>query len=174
MCSVFGALNGNLLVGPRLLFAMAEDKLVPEALGRVHARYHTPALAILVLAFWACLLVVAATTIKEGLGWLKGKDVFDMLTDFAMFGAIIFETLAVSTIFVFRWRLPNVERPYRCVGYPWVPAVYVIGLALVTVTLFMKQIEMSLAGVGFIALGGVVYLVFLRPSESDAGAAGTG
>jgi amino acid transporter len=58
MISVFGALNGNLLVGPRLLYAMGEDGLAPRALGAVHANYRTPALAILVMAGWACLLVL--------------------------------------------------------------------------------------------------------------------
>jgi amino acid transporter len=59
MCSVFGALNGNLLVGPRMLYAMGEDGLAPRALGRVHPRYHTPAVAILVMAVWGSLLVLA-------------------------------------------------------------------------------------------------------------------
>src|SRR5262249_53037782 len=59
MCSVFGALNGNLLVGPRLLYAMGEDGLAPRALGAVHPRFRTPALAILVLAAWSVFLVLA-------------------------------------------------------------------------------------------------------------------
>src|SRR2546422_9680739 len=80
MCSVFGTLNGNLLVGPRLLYAMGEDKLVPEVLGRVHPHYRTPALAILVLAVWSCLLVVVATVV-QGLGLIK-DDVVDVLTNF--------------------------------------------------------------------------------------------
>jgi amino acid transporter len=164
MCSVFGALNGNLLVGPRLLYAMGEDKLVPEALARVHPHYRTPALAILVMASWACVLVVAAA-LGRGLPFMGNRDVFDLLTDYSMFGATIFETLAVTTIFVFRRRLPNAERPYRCVGYPWVPAVYVVGLALVTVYLFLDKTVVSLVGVGFIAAGGLVYWLFLRPSD---------
>src|SRR5262249_2668954 len=65
MCSVFGALNGNLLVGPRLLYAMGEDGLAPRSLGAVHPRYHTPVLAILVLAVWASLLVIAAAALTQ-------------------------------------------------------------------------------------------------------------
>src|SRR5438132_10994839 len=60
MCSVFGALNGNLLVGPRLLYAMGEDGLAPRALGNVHPRFRTPALAILVMGLWSSLLVLLA------------------------------------------------------------------------------------------------------------------
>src|SRR5438445_4449760 len=152
MCSVFGALNGNLLVGPRLLYAMGEDRLAPRALGAVHRRYHTPALAILVMAGWACILVLAAAVLTRNdlpiltagewtidLNMPKDKSVFDVLTDFAMFGAVIFETIAVLTIFVFRWRMPDAERPYRCPGYPLVPALYVILPAFLLGNMFFRQ-----------------------------------
>jgi amino acid transporter len=157
MGSVFGALNGNLLVGPRLLFAMGEDGLAPRALGVVHPRYRTPALAIIVLAIWSALLVLAVALLTD-IGWLKeSKSHFDRLTDFAMFGAVIFETLAVVSIFIFRRRRPDAERPYRCLGYPVVPALYVILPACVLVNMFLDQTVESLAGVGFIALGALVY-----------------
>ncbi len=157
MCSVFGALNGNLLVGPRLLYAMGEDRLAPRALGVVHARYHTPALAIAVLAAWSSLQVVTVALLTW-LGWLEeSKSHFDRLTDFAMFGAVIFETLAVISIFIFRRRWAGVERPYRCPGYPLVPALYVILPAFVLVNMFVHERIEALAGVGFIALGAMVY-----------------
>jgi amino acid transporter len=175
MCSVFGALNGNLLVGPRLLYAMGEDGLAPRALGAVHPRYHTPALAILVLAAWAALLVVAGAVLKAypfptlALGPLvldlnapPSKSLFDMLTDFAMFGVVIFESLALSTIFVFRYRFPKAERPYRCPGYPLVPALYIAILACVAGNMFSEQRTEALAGVGFIAVGAAVYWILGR------------
>jgi amino acid transporter len=157
MCSVFGSLNGNLLVGPRIIFAMGEDGLVPRALGVVHARYRTPAFAIAILAIWSALQIVTVALLTW-LGWLdETKSHFDMLTDFAMFGAVIFETLAVVSIFIFRRRLPGAERPYRCVGYPIVPALYVILPAFILVNMFIYQQIESLAGVAFIALGAAVY-----------------
>jgi amino acid transporter len=157
MFSVFGALNGNLLVGPRLLYAMGEDGLAPRALGAVHTRYRTPALAIAIMAGWSALLVVGVA-ILDSLGMLeKGEDHFDVLTNFAMFGSVTFETLAVTTIFVFRWRLPNIERPYRCWGYPVVPALYVLIIAAVLVNMFVHQQKQALTGVAFIALGAGVY-----------------
>jgi L-asparagine transporter-like permease len=76
-----------------------------------------------------------------------------------MFGAVVFETLAVTTIFVFRRRLPNVERPYRCWGYPVVPALYLILPAMVLGNMFVHQQAEALTGVGFIALGAIVYYV---------------
>jgi amino acid transporter len=163
MFSVFGALNGNLLVGPRLLYAMGEDGLAPRALGAVHPRFHTPALAILVMAGWSCLLVLGVAILT----WLdvlpRDKSHFDMLTDFAIFGSVTFETVAVTTIFVFRRRLPGAERPYRCPGYPVVPALYVLILSGVLVNMFISQRTEALTGVGFIALGaGVYYLTVYR------------
>jgi amino acid transporter len=157
MISVFGALNGNLLVGPRLLYAMGEDGLAPRALGAVHVTYRTPALAILVMAGWACLLILGVAFLTWCGILREEKSHFDRLTDFAMFGSVVFETLAVTTIFVFRRQLPNVERPYRCWGYPVVPALYLILPAMVLGNMFVHQQMEALTGVGFIALGAAVY-----------------
>ncbi|HJT76659.1 MAG TPA: amino acid permease [Gemmataceae bacterium] len=169
MCSVFGALNGNLLVGPRLLYAMGEDGLAPRALAEVHARYRTPVLAIMVLAAWAALLVLGAAVLAV-VGLLPAdKDPFDVLTDFAMFGSVTFETMAVVSIFVFRRRWPKAERPYRCWGYPVVPALYVVLPALILGNMFVHQRTEALTGVAFVAAGAVVYfLVFRGPAAGEA------
>jgi amino acid transporter len=194
MCSVFGAVNGNLLVGPRVLYAMGEDRLAPKALGAIHPTYHTPAMAIAVVAGWAALLVLLAGAVSDV------KAPFDILTDYVMFGAVIFETLAVTTIFVFRRRYPDGvikdqgplppdleetitvkprpeegilqgrwkgpkpqrERPYRCWGYPYVPALYLILPAFILGNMFVNQQMEALAGTAFILLGTVVYWLFLR------------
>ena len=162
MCSVFGALNGNLLVGPRLLYAMGEDGLAPRALARVLPGWRTPALAIIVEAVWAALLVVVVAVLTS-VGVLdEKKSHFDMLTDFAMFGAVIFETMAVVSIFIFRWRYPDAPRPYRCWGYPVTPALYVILPAWLLTMMFVNQRVESLTGLGFIALGTVVYFLVFR------------
>jgi amino acid transporter len=160
MCSVFGALNGNLLVGPRLLYAMGEDRLAPPELGAVHPRYHTPAVAILVMAGWAIGLVLVVAVLTDWGVLESGKSHFDILTDFAMFGSVTFETLAVSTIFRFRRKLPNMPRPYRCWGYPVVPALYMVLPALVLGNMFLNHTLEALTGAGFIALGAVVYWAF--------------
>jgi amino acid transporter len=159
MCSVFGALNGNLLVGPRLLYAMGEDGLAPRALGAVHPRYHTPALAIFVMGVWASVLVlIAAILYSEG-----KKPIFDVLTDLAMFGSVTFETMAVASIFVIRRKFPDVERPYRCWGYPVVPSLYVLVMALVFVNMFVDPHarQEALMGAGFVGVGALIY--FLSP-----------
>jgi APA family basic amino acid/polyamine antiporter len=162
MCSVFGALNGNLLVGPRVLYAMGEDGLAPPALREVHARYRTPALAICVMAGWACVLVVGVALLTQ-LGALSAaKSHFDRLTDFAMFGAIIFETMAVASVFVFRRIHPEAERPYRCWGYPVVPLLYVILPIFVLSNMFLDQPVEAFVGLAFIAMGVAVYVLVER------------
>jgi amino acid transporter len=162
MASTFGAINGNLLVGPRVLYAMGEDRLAPPSLAAIHPRYCTPALAILVMAAWAAVMVLSVTVLTELDLLSREKDHFNILTDFAMFGAVVFETMAVASIFVFRHRQPAADRPYRCPGYPWVPLLYVLIMALVLASYFLneKQRQEALIGLGFIAVGaGIYYLI---------------
>ena len=179
MTSVFGSLNGNLLVGPRLLYAMGHDRLAPAGLAEVHPRYQTPLRATAVLAGWSCLMVMCVGALTQyrlpvlplgvadlDLNLPPGKAPFDVVTDFAMFGAVTFETLAVASIFVFRRRIPATpeNRPYRCWGYPVVPILYVILMGGVLVTFFATEQQRSEAriGLGFIALGAAVYLLMYR------------
>jgi amino acid transporter len=166
--STFGALNGNLLVGPRTLYAMGEDGLAPRALAEVHPRYHTPVVATAVLAAWSILQVLVGAALVEAGVMAQGKPLFDVLTDFAMFGAVVFETMAVASIFVFRRTRPGAERPYRCVGYPVVPLVYVLCFMGVLASYFAtaeKRIE-AYSGLGFVVAGAVVYGLFLRRRAS--------
>jgi amino acid transporter len=177
MTSVFGALNGNLLVGPRLLYAMGKDGLAPRRLHELHPRFETPALATFVLAAWSCTLVIGLGALLQSdlplfdsgrfdvVGKPIKKSPFDVVTDFAMFGATTFETLAVASIFVLRWKIPVTpeNRPYRCPGYPILPAIYVlILLAVVTNMFFSEQRSEALIGLGFIGLGAVVYVLLFR------------
>jgi amino acid transporter len=172
MISVFGALNGNLLVGPRLLYAMGADGLAPRALNRVHPGYRTPALAIVTTAAWSCLLVLGAAGLTEVGALSRDVDHFDLLTDLAMFGAVIFETMAVLSIFMFRRKRPDAERPYRCWGYPWVPALYVVLPAFILFMTFLSKAMLSLSATAFIGLGVGVYfaLGLYRTPPDTAGA----
>jgi basic amino acid/polyamine antiporter, APA family len=169
MISVFGALNGNLLTGPRVLYALGGDGLAPPVLNRVHPRFHTPAIAIMVEAIWSALLVliVGYLTDREDV-FPTGKDGFDILTDFAMFGAVLFETLAVLSIFVFRWRMPDAPRPYRCPGYPIVPILYtVLPLYIVINTVVQPDAQVeAVSALVFTGLSAMFYAVFLdKPGE---------
>jgi amino acid transporter len=171
MISVFGALNGNLLAGPRVLYALGGDGLAPSVLNRVHPRFHTPALAIIVEAVWSALLVLVVGMLTDrGDVFPKDKGGFDVLTDFAMFGAVLFETLAVVSIFVFRWRMPDAPRSYRCPGYPIVPILYTLLPAYIVVnTVVQKDTRVeAISALVFTGLMAMVYAIFLDtpPSES--------
>lgn len=173
MTSVFGSLNGNLLVGPRVLFAMGKDSLAPRVLSRLHTRFGTPAIATAVLAGWSCCLVLGLAVLLQsdfklfntGQITADGKPVkkspFDVVTDFAMFGAVAFETLAVASMFVFRRRIPPTpeNRPYRCWGYPVVPALYIVIMMGVFANMFYtpEQRGEATIGLAFIGLGAMVY-----------------
>jgi basic amino acid/polyamine antiporter, APA family len=175
--STFGALNGNILVGPRTLFAMGRDGLAPGRLMRVHPRYHTPAAASVVLSLWSAGLVLGGAALTRFrfpefhfFGWMidpnlpERKPLFDVLTDYAMFGAVVFETMAVVSIFVFRWKRPDAERPYRCLGYPFTPAIYLICFVGLLASYFVnqeKRVE-AYSGLAFALLGAAVYGLFLR------------
>lgn len=188
MCSVFGSLNGNILVGPRLLFAMGRDGLAPQRLMRLHPKYQTPALATAVFVGWSCLLVICVGTLTQfrlpaiqimpataqagpvmlDINLPAGKAPFDVVTDFAMFGAVAFETLVIAAIFVFRWRIPLAPRSYCCLGYPVVPALYVLIMAAVLANMFNnpEQRSESIVGLGFIAIGAVVYQVLFAGTQA--------
>jgi L-asparagine transporter-like permease len=92
------------------------------------------------------------------------KDLFDVLTDYAMFGAVVFETMAVVSIFVFRWKRPDAERPYRCPGYPFTPMIYLICFVGLLASYFVneKQRIEAYSGLGFALLGAAIYGLFLR------------
>jgi APA family basic amino acid/polyamine antiporter len=114
LCSVFGALNGNILAKPRVAYAMARDGLTFGFLGRAHPRWSTPHFAILIQAGMAVVLVVLL------------RD-FDAITTYFVvveWSALLF---AVAAVFVLRARMPDAPRPFRTPGYPWVPLAFLIG-----------------------------------------------
>jgi amino acid transporter len=156
---------------------MGHDGLAPRKLQELHPRFGTPAVATFVLAAWSCILVLGLGALLQsdlplfdsGQVGPDGKPIkkspFDVVTDFAMFGATTFETLAVASVFVFRWKIPVTpeNRPYRCWGYPVLPAVYVVILGAVVANMFFsEQQSEALIGLGFIGVGAFVYLGLFR------------
>jgi amino acid transporter len=188
MCSTFIALNGNALAGPRAYFAMARDGLFPAALCRVHARFQTPANAILSQGIWASLLIIAGTVLimvpPSGrelalpawvvAAWkkLNEKPLYDLLYTYVIFGAHIFYMLAVASVFVLRARRPDLPRPYRTLGYPVTPLLYVAAeLLLLGNMLYDTESRVpSLVGLG-IVVAGVPAFAFFRRSTRTVGRA---
>ncbi len=152
LCSTFGAANSNLLTGPRIYFAMARDGLLPSSIRQIHGRWQTPANAIWLQGVWTIALIVAAYAWKE-----KPIDAFDALTDFVIFGGTAFYALTVSAVFVFRWTHPEWGRPYRTVGYPLTPTIYLLGCSAALVSMLAEKYVQTLAGTTLIGAGVVFY-----------------
>jgi basic amino acid/polyamine antiporter, APA family len=129
MISMFGALNSNLLAGPRIYFAMARDGLLPRAISDVHGRFQTPTNAIIAQSVWSIIQIVVVFVIAA-----DPKDAFDTLTNFVVLGGTIFYALVVAAVIVLRFRLPNHERPYATWGYPVTPIIYLLVALLVIVS----------------------------------------
>lgn len=151
-CSTFGATNSNMITGPRIYFAMARDGLLPRAISRVNARFHTPVNAILIQCVWTVILVVVAYAWKDDPG-----DAFDALTNYVIFGGLIFYSMAVGAVFVLRRKLPDLPRPYKTLGYPVTPALYLMMFGLVMVSLLYETPWESAAGFILIAAGCLFY-----------------
>src|SRR5262249_30792554 len=120
MCSTFGGINSNLLLGPRVAFAMGRDRVFFQSLGRVHAVYRTPAIAIVIEALMSVALVVTSGILVECVSGFEDKTIFAMLTDFVIFAASLFYVLGVAAVIVLRYKLPESSRPSRTLGYPFV------------------------------------------------------
>ena len=149
--SAMGALNGSILANARVPYAMAHDGLFFSRMARLHAVSRVPVWAILIQASWACILALSGT--------------FDQLTDYVIFASWIFYGLVTSSVFVLRRKMPAVERPYRTIGYPLVPLVFVlVALWLVINSLFTRPVE-AFVGLALIALGLPVYFYFRRQQK---------
>ncbi len=142
--STFGTAGIYTLTAPRIYFAMANDGVFFRQVTRVHPRYQTPYVAILLQSGWAIALV-----------FLWGT--FERLISYVVFTDWIFFAMTAASVFVFRRKLPTAERPYRTTGYPVTPAIFLsIALLFVLNTLLERPAE-SGAGLLFLALGVPVY-----------------
>jgi APA family basic amino acid/polyamine antiporter len=156
LCSTFGAANSNLLTGPRIYFAMARDGLLPQAICRVHGRWQTPANAIWLQGGWTVVLIAVAYLWEA-----NPTRAFDALTDLVIFGGSLFYALAVASVFVFRRRHPDWSRPYRTLGYPITPCIYLAGISAALVSMLVDKYEQTLAGTTLI-VGGVAFFFWAR------------
>mgnify|MGYP006273036345 CR=1 FL=1 len=162
MLSTLGAINSNLLYGPRVSFAMGRDRVFFSQLGAVHATCRTPAFAIAVQGLMAVVLVCASLGLTAWVSYFKDKSLFDILTNYIVFSASLFYVGAVASVFVLRKKHPEWERPYRTWGYPWLPAAYIAFYAVFLSFVFKGNPGEALIGVGLIAAGWPVYLIWNR------------
>jgi APA family basic amino acid/polyamine antiporter len=171
MISTFGCVNALVLSGGRVYYAMARDGLFFRAAGTTNA-HHVPAVALIAQGIWAALLVLPLTvklhpeTAEPQYGNLYGQ-----LLDYIVPVDLLFYTLMVGSVIVLRIRRPDAERPYRAIGYPVTPIIY-IALAVLLVVNFIV-LSPKVSGIGFlIALSGLpVYWIWSRLGRRPAGAA---
>lgn len=148
LVSVFSAANGLALTGPRMYFAMARDGVFFRALGEVHPRFGTPAVAIAVGGAWAALLTLWGS--------------FEQLLTYVVFASWLFAALAAASVFVLRRRRPDAPRPFRVPGYPLTPAVFILAaVAIVANTVVARPVQ-AFAGIGIVLLGTPAYRFWRR------------
>ncbi|MEX0977448.1 MAG: amino acid permease [Pirellulales bacterium] len=157
MVSVFGALSANVLVGPRVLFAVARDHPFLGRFSRIHPSTRTPAWAIAGMCAWACALILLG-----GLSWDPNAQLFNLMSEWTVFGGSIFYFSAVVAVFVLRARRPDAVRPYRTWGYPLVPLVFLAFYAFLLITMLWENPGHRMVGLGLISIGAVVYFVFAK------------
>jgi len=139
MISIFAALNGSILSGSRVPYAAARDGYFFGPIGRVHPKYHTPGVSILALSVWAAVLV------------LSGR--YEQLYTYVIFASWILYGMTTAAVLVLRRKRPDLARPYRTLGYPAVPVLFVlVALVLILSTLLDSPRE-SIMGIGLIVLG---------------------
>jgi APA family basic amino acid/polyamine antiporter len=146
--STLGALNGIILSNSRIPFAMAQDGLFFRKLGTVNKTGRVPAWAIIAQGAWACVLALSGT--------------FDQLTTYSIFALWVFVGVTAASVFVLRRKMPDAPRPYRTLGYPVVPLVFILVAAWLVINTIVTSPVESAAGLTLIALGIPVYLYFKR------------
>ena len=152
--SMIVGLNGTVMSGGRVPFAVARDGYFFRALAEVHPRYFTPGNALIVQAVLSCLLLLVVSR-------------FQQLFSIAIFAEWLFYMIAASTIFIFRKRMPDVPRAYRTWGYPVVPAIFIVAAAFLLYSTFTQDLKRSLWG-SVVILAGIPVFLYFRSRSTQA------
>ena len=151
LLSTFGCANGLILAGARVYYAMAKDRLFFRGVANLNPKYKTPASSLLVQAIWTCILCLSGT--------------YGQLLDYIIFAVLVFYILTISGLFVLRFRRPDAERPYRAIGYPVLPAVYIVVAVFIDVVLLRYKPQYTWPGLIIVLIGIPVYALWSRASR---------
>jgi APA family basic amino acid/polyamine antiporter len=132
---------------------MGRDGLMFSALGKISEATRVPIAALIVQGLWACLLALSGS--------------FDTLTDYVIFGSWIFYALATASVFVFRKKYPDMERPYKAFGYPVVPVLFLLAATGLLVNYMWFTPRQSFIGIFLILLGLPVYYYLTRRKNGE-------
>ncbi len=165
--STFGCNNGLILAGARVYYAMSRDGLFFRATGELN-RHHVPAAGLVAQGLWAALLVLPRTRLRDAAGAPlldaagapRYGNLYGNLLDYVVFSVLVFYVLTIAALFVLRRRRPEAERPYRALGYPIVPALYLVAaVAILTVLVFYRP-ETTWPGLLLVMTGFPVYYLW--------------
>ncbi len=151
LVSTFGCVNGLILGGARVLFAMARDGLFFRAAAAIDPVRRTPRGALLLQGAWSIVLALTGS--------------YDRLLTYVTFSSLAFSALTVAAVFVLRRTRPAADRPYRAWGYPLTPALYLAGAGFFLVYIFAGDPLDACAGLGLVALGLPAYALFRRQRD---------
>lgn len=153
MISTFGSLIGSMLASPRIFFAMADDGMLFKPLAKVHPRFRTPYIAIL----FACVLGIAMVMTQT----------FEQLTDTFVLAMWPFYALSVAAVYTLRRSQPHLQRPYKVVGYPVVPGIFIAAAIYLIVNAILAEPVWTSITFGVVLLGLPVYYFLFRTSATD-------
>jgi basic amino acid/polyamine antiporter, APA family len=148
MISIFAALNGSILSGSRVPYAMARDGLFFAPVARVNSAFHTPGVSIGALSVWAALVV------------LSGR--YEQLFTYVIFASWILYGMTTAAVIVLRHKRPDLARPYRTLGYPLLPVLFVLVAAMLVIATLIDSPRESVLGLGLIFLGLPFYFYWRR------------
>jgi len=154
LVSTFGCNNGLILSGARVYYAMAKDGLFFRSVAKLHPTYKTPAVSLMVQMGWTCLLCISGS--------------YGQLLDYIIFAALVFYILSIVGLFVLRRTRPNAERPYKAVGYPILPAIYILLAAFVDVILLRYKPQFTWPGLIVVLLGIPVYYAWSKGAAKSS------
>lgn len=160
MVSTFGCNNGLILAGARVYYAMARDGLFFQATGKLNAR-HVPATALVLQGVWTALLVLPRTRVRDAAtGAEQYGNLYGTLLDYVVFAVLIFYVLTIAGVFVLRCKRPEAERPYRALGYPVLPALYLVVATFILLVLAAYRTQTSWPGALLVLTGVPVYFLW--------------
>jgi APA family basic amino acid/polyamine antiporter len=157
LVSTFGCNNGLILAGARVYYAMAKDGLFFRSAAKLHPRYHTPVHSLAMQCIWTCILCISGS--------------YSQLLDYIIFAVLVFYILTIAGLFVLRVKRPDEPRPYRAIGYPILPAMYIVIATFIDIVLLRYKPQYTWPGLFIVLLGIPVYFLWSKFNSQARGQA---
>ncbi len=149
--SAFSCNNGLIFAGARVYYAMAENGLFFRGAARLHPKYHTPAHSLVMQCIWTCILCISGSYLQ--------------LLDYIVFAVLMFYILTIAGLFVLRVKRPDEPRPYRAIGYPALPAIYILMAVYIDIVLLRYKPQYTWPGLIIVLLGIPVFFLWSKRTQ---------